>query len=97
MTEMTELNVTIGTGIYVWTTPPVFGTYQKPYARAVYTENGIMQIRNNEDKTPLYFPTLAEWEKTLPADTFLSVWDSYISKQSKYYKKGTLTLKYKNT
>ena len=94
---MTELNVTIGTGIYVWTTPPVLGTYQKPYARAVYTENGIMQIRNNEDKTPLYFVTLAEWEKTLPADTFLSVWDSYISKQSKYYKKGTLTLKYKNT
>jgi hypothetical protein len=93
---MNEVNVSIGTGIYVWSSLPVFGTYQRPYARAVYTGNGIMQIMNNEDKRELYFPTLAHWEKTLPADTFLSVWDSYISKENKYYRHGTLTLKYKN-
>jgi len=97
MPEMTELNVTIGTGIYAWSSPHVFGKYQKPYARAVYTENGIMQIRNNEDKTPLYFPTLADWEKTLPAHTFLSVWDSYTSNENKYYRHGTLILKTKKT
>ena len=94
---MTELNLTIGTGIYAWNTIPVFGRYQKPYARAVYTAYGIVQIRNNEDKRELYFPTLAEWEKTLPADTFLSIWDSYRSNENKYYRRGTLILKTKNT